>query len=93
MHTQDAVKARIKKLEGDMLGLLYRLNRLRADPNLFSSVSDNFNTKTARTDINTAFHSAGMVQDILSRQIHDIRNELSQLTQSQITTPEFKLAA
>jgi len=97
MNTQDAVKARIKKLEGDMLGLLYRLNRLRtcsaSGPNSFSSVSNAFNAKTARADMTIAFHNAGMVQNILNRQISEIRDELTQLTQSYIPAPEFRLAA
>lgn len=93
MNTQDAVKARIKKLEGDMLGLLYRLNRLRTNPSSFSNVSQAFNAKTARANVNIAFHSAGMVQDILNRQINDIRDELSQLAQTYAPAPEFRLAA
>jgi len=94
MNTQDAVKARIKKLEGDMLGLLYKFNRLRKDPNVFSSdVSGAFNANTARAELNIAFHNAGQVQAILNRQINDIRNELSQLACAHAPAPEFKLAA
>ena len=95
MKHQDAVKARIKKLEGDIVGLLHRLNRLRAASTFSNdhSVTQAFNMKTAHKDARTAFHSAGRVQDILQRQIIEIRDELASLIALSAPMPEFELAA
>ena len=95
MKHQDAVKARIKKLEGDIVGLLHKLNHLRTAPTFSNdySATQAFNAITTHKDARTAFHSAGRVQDILQRQIIEIRNELASLMTLSAPMPEFELAA
>lgn len=95
MQQQDAIKARIKKLEGDVLGLMYRLRRLNNAPTFssFGRVSQQFNQKTVRAQLDDAFHSAAQTSYVLQRQIAELRDELSHLTQTQAPIPEFTLAA
>jgi len=93
MCTKEAAKARIKKLEGDMLGLVYRLKRLNTQPGLFSTTSKAFNARSMRATLNTSFHCASRIEEELKLQIGLIRDELSALQPYGVDAPEFRMAA
>ena len=93
MCTKDAVKARIKKLEGELLGLVYRLQNLSTQPSLFSQVSDAFNAGSAKADLNKRFHTASRFEDAIKLQIASIRNELAVLSPYNEETIELNMAA
>lgn len=92
MCRQDAVKARIKKLESDMLGLLYRLERLDTPPS-FSSMSGSFNLKSQRAALPTIFTDAIRLKDSIKQQISNICEELHTLQSSTSPDYDFTLAA
>lgn len=69
MCNKDVVKARIRKLEGDLSGLLYRLSLLCKTP-VFSqkTITSTFNTSTIREQIEMSISSirqelCGLQQD------------------------------
>lgn len=93
MCTKDAVKARIKKLEGDLLGLVERLKRLGTQPGLFSTPSQAFNAKSERKALHSSFHRANMLEDQLKIQIMRIRDEITSLSAYNFNAPEFRMAA
>ena len=92
MCRQDAVKARIKKLEDDMLGLMYRLERL--DPPIsFSSMTGNFNGQSRRAPLLGLFTDAIRLKDCLRQQISSICEELHELQSSSPSEYDLTLAA
>ena len=93
MCTKDAVKARIKKLEGDLLGLVERLKRLGTQPGLFSNPTQAFNARSKRKSLHSSFQNANMMQDQLKIQIMRIRDELTSLRAYDYDAPEFRMAA
>ena len=95
MITKDAVKARIKKLECDMLGLTYQLSLMRSAPAFSSaaSLADIFKMQSTRKPINSAFDQASHIQDVITRQIMSIRDELASLRPSLPHGHDFRLTA
>lgn len=91
MSTQDAVKARIKKLESDMLGLLHRLQCLSGTQ--ASSVTGNFNTFSKPKALPTAFADAIRLKECLQQQILCIREELHDLQNTSYQEYDLTLAA
>ncbi|NCT40958.1 MAG: hypothetical protein GW778_04775 [Alphaproteobacteria bacterium] len=93
MFTRDVAKARIKKLEGDMLGLMHRLRRLSAQPGIFSNASQAFNAQSERATLNMSFQGATRIEEHLKLQISMIRDELTALTPYMHEPLEFKMSA
>ncbi len=95
MQGQNTVQARIKMLEGNISGLLYRLHCLDNAPIFlaFNSISEIFNLATARTILGDAFHAAVETMSFLKRQITEMQRERSGLLElCNEPAPEFTLA-
>jgi len=93
MCKKDAAKARIQKLEGELLGLVYRLKNLGTHSGLFSNVSQSFNNGSAKANLNKRFHAASRLEDTLKLQIAGIHDELSALLSHRPEELEFNMAA
>lgn len=98
MLRQDTTKARIKKLENDMLGLTHQLSQMRTDSTLSSdsantSINATFNTNSKRDALYSLFKNASQIQSVLTRQILIIRDELASLHISSSYDHEFRLTA
>ena len=108
MFAQDAVKARILKLEGDIMGLTQRLKRLRIAPSFSFNASSasirgsfNNNNKPAPSSLGVSFQNAAPIRQAIERQLNALRSELSGLQnnisnayiQDDLAHPEFAVAA
>lgn len=98
MSRQDTAKARIKKLESDMLGLTYRLGQMRmsqapSSDSANTSINATFNARTKRDALYSLFRNASQVQSVLTRQILAIRDELASLHAAPSYDYDFRLTA
>jgi len=93
MLEQDAAKARIKTIEGKMLGLMHRLNRYRASPNSFFPTKQSFNASAKRPPLSASFHAVGLIKESLEQQINTLRSELYALQSFMPRHPELRLTA
>ncbi|MFK7840092.1 MAG: hypothetical protein AB8B83_07140 [Bdellovibrionales bacterium] len=93
MCRQDAVKARIQKLEGDLLGLVHRLNCLRTKPSIFESTSGVFNASSKKIPMHKSFIQASLIEEILQLKIVALRDELHSLSPYAVDALEFRMAA
>ena len=95
MSRQEAIKARIKKLENDMLGLMYRLNQMQpsSPKNEGNAINVAFNATSKRQALYSLFENASQVQAVLTRQILSIRDELASLQAPSTYDYDFRLTA
>lgn len=95
MRKQEAIKARIKTLENDMLGLMHRISQMQA-PAIGAkqgNINAAFNAMSKREALQALFMDASQMQAILTRQILSIRDELAGLQAPAPYDYDFRLTA
>ena len=94
MLQEDAVKARIIKLEGDLLGLLGILKTMRGAPTLFTgqTAKEAFNSMTRKKTLHSCFLKASFLQQGIQQQVNRIQGEILSLTHSYPSHKEFAIA-
>lgn len=87
-----AIKARIKVLEGELMGLMYKLRCLHTPP-AFSNLKNTFKAQSTSSNVQNLFQAAGRLRDGLEQQIMVLRDEMAMLEQHTSYEEGYALAA